>query len=268
MRAQFLVVGGCVFGAVLLANNRNSYAAWTAGPPATYFIDESTDFTVPGSLCQNTDVNDITSSLRTALNGDGWSGTRFVNSTAWPQDLKESSFNPSAWFDDVYADNKALSVYAGHGNVDSLQYGSTHAGDCGVTISTQMRMGRLDGGKNRVFMYLASCTGTHGSHSTTIFQSGSGQHLAYHNSPNIEDNQPRDMYNATWNSSNRTAWVNIMDDRPGTGWNSPVVYTRNSDPDLALWYHLNARLALENHHQMGQPFLNYYYVTLVNNGGC
>src|SRR4051794_7537075 len=73
---------------------------------ATYYIDESTDFT--GNGCQNKDLNDVTSSLRGALDATGWSGSRFVNALAWPQDFIEScssSFGAGG-LDDIFADSR------------------------------------------------------------------------------------------------------------------------------------------------------------------
>ena len=37
-----------------------------------YWIDESTDFT--GNGCENTDLNNVTSSLKSRLDSDGWTG--------------------------------------------------------------------------------------------------------------------------------------------------------------------------------------------------
>jgi hypothetical protein len=70
--AQLIVVG-----IVMLA------AVNTASAQKTYYIDESTDFT--GNGCENADLNDVTSSLRGALNSNGWSGQRWTNVSAWPQ---------------------------------------------------------------------------------------------------------------------------------------------------------------------------------------
>lgn len=55
----------------------------------TYYIDESTDFS--GNGCENAGLNDVTSSLRSSLDSNGWSGQRWTNANAWPQDYYEST---------------------------------------------------------------------------------------------------------------------------------------------------------------------------------
>src|SRR5262245_44890333 len=87
----------------------------------TYYIDESTDFT--GNGCENADLNDVTSSLRSSLNSNGWSGQRFTNINAWPQDYMEQTIAGLSGVDNVFGDNALLSVYAGHGNRGLLQFG-------------------------------------------------------------------------------------------------------------------------------------------------
>jgi hypothetical protein len=64
-------------------------AAGPASAQRTYYLDESTDFS--GNGCENADLNDVTSSLRSSLNANGWSGSRFTNVNAWPQDYMEQT---------------------------------------------------------------------------------------------------------------------------------------------------------------------------------
>jgi hypothetical protein len=54
----------------------------------TYYIEESTDYT--GNGCQDDNVNTLSASLRTGLDNAGWSGQRWVNADAWPQDFQEA----------------------------------------------------------------------------------------------------------------------------------------------------------------------------------
>src|SRR5882757_7363484 len=82
-------------------------AALAGGP--NYWIDESTDFT--GNGCENADLNDVTSSLRSRLDADGWTGTRWSNANAWPEDFIERDLGG---IDHVAGDASTLSVYAGH----------------------------------------------------------------------------------------------------------------------------------------------------------
>jgi hypothetical protein len=69
------------------------------------------------------------------------------------------------------------------------------------------------------------------------------QILAYHNSPHISANQPRDFFIATAEgTSNRMAWLEIMSPRAGFGHNSPSLLTVAATWDDAKEYHQSAAL--------------------------
>ena len=194
-------------------------AAHAVGP--TYWIDESTDFT--GNGCPNTDLNNVTSSLHDRLNADGWSGTRWSNANAWPEDFIEQDFGG---IDHVAGDAKTLSVYAGHGNRALLQFGFQRNGRCVVTLDTNSRHGTRGGDEAAYMMYVTSCTINTDSLSRH-FDQAVRQSFGYHNSPSVKDNQPRDFYEETDNTDNYIAWREEMEDRPGwfTGDNSPITLT-------------------------------------------
>jgi hypothetical protein len=207
----------------------------------TYYIDESTDFT--GNGCENADLNDVTSSLRGALNSNGWSGQRWTNANAWPQDYYESTMAGLSGVDNLFGDNFRLSVYAGHGNRARLQFGFMRNNRCVVNLETQARLG-LQGGNRAVYtMYVTSCTLNLDSLSRN-FNHEVRQQFGYHNSPSVKDDQPRDFFNATSSKTNARAWIDEMEDRPGwfTGDNSPIALTHGVDSNHCHWVRDTAKL--------------------------
>jgi len=194
-------------------------AVQAVGP--TYWIDESTDFT--GNGCANADLNNVTSSLRDRLNSEGWTGTRWSNANAWPEDFIEQDFGG---IDHVAGDSKTLSVYAGHGNRALLQFGFQRNGRCTVSLDASSRHGTQGGDEAAYMMYVTSCTINKDSLSRH-FDQAVRQSFGYHNSPSVKDNQPREFYEETDNTDNDIAWREEMEDRPGwfTGDNSPITLT-------------------------------------------
>ncbi len=187
----------------------------------TFYIDESTDFT--GNGCQNADLNDVTSSLRSCLVSAGWSGQRFTNANAWPHDFFEQTFAGLNGLDGTFGDTKTLTVYAGHGNRALLQFGFMRQNRCLVTIDTQARLGTGAGDDAAYAMYVTSCTvnlDSLGRH----FNNQIRQVFGYHNSPSVKGDQPRDFFEETDDLDNARAWIEEMEDRPGwfTGDNSPI----------------------------------------------
>ena len=194
----------------------------------TYYLDESTDFT--GNGCENADLNDVTSSLRGALDGNGWTGQRWTNANAWPQDYIESTMAGLSGVDNLFGDNFLLTVYAGHGNRALIQFGTKRNNRCTVNLETQARLGLQGGNKAVYVMYATSCTLNLDSLSRN-FNHEVRQQFGYHNSPSIKDDQPRDFFNATDGKTNARAWIDEMEDRPGwfTGDNSPIALTHGFD---------------------------------------
>jgi hypothetical protein len=230
------VVALALAGAMALPPGGN---AW--GDGKTYYIDESTDFT--GNGCENVDLNDVTSSLRNSLNANGWTGQRWVNSNAWPQDFYEQTMAGLSGLDNLFGDNASLTVYAGHGNRALLQFGFMRNSRCLVTLNTQARLGTQAGDKAIYAMYVTSCTINLDSLSRH-FNNQIRQSFGYHNSPTVKDDQPRDFFEETSNQDNAHAWINEMEDRPGwfTGDNSPIALTFGLDSSHCDWVRNSARL--------------------------
>jgi hypothetical protein len=200
--------------------------AWATGK--RYYIDESTDFT--GNGCENADLNDVTSSLRTSLDANGWSGSRFTNASAWPHDFFEQTLPGLSGLDHLFGDANTLAVYAGHGNRALLQFGFPRSGRCTVTLDTQARLGVSGGDEAAYAMYVTSCTVNLDS-LARHFDQQIRQTFGYHNSPPVKDDQPRDFFEATNDLTNAQAWIEEMEDRPGwfTGDNSPIALTFGVD---------------------------------------
>jgi len=228
-------------------------AARATGP--TFYVDESTDFT--GNGCQNADLNDVTSSLRSSLVDNGWTGSRFTNSLAWPHDFIEQTFAGQGGLDNVFGDTKTLAVYAGHGNRALLQFGFQRNGRCTITLDGNARLGALAGDDAAYAMWVTSCTVNTDSLSRH-FDQQIRQTFGYHNSPPVKDDQPSDFFEETDDLDNAHAWIEEMEDRPGwfTGDNSPITLTFGVDASHCLFVRDNARLrdrvlladALQPHH--------------------
>ena len=130
----------------------------------SYFIAESMDYTDNG--CTNVDdLNDVTSSLRAALSHDGWSGTRMTEAMTVPADFIDS-FSQDHGRDDMAADSMRLSVYAGHGYMNSISWGTrdpnpelSQEQGCRARFSDGVRLGRMAGGWARIVLFMTSCTG-------------------------------------------------------------------------------------------------------------
>jgi hypothetical protein len=162
-------------------------------------------------------------------------------------------------------------VYAGHGNVNILQFGFQRNGQCLVNISNQMRLGTAGGNRSAYMMYLTSCT-MNLNGLGNLFNNEVHQQFGYHNSPSIKDDQPRDFYNATGASglSNRDAWLDEMEDKPGwfTGDNSPIVMTFGTSSTDASNKHASARLRAGSFLGPAAEPWGWYIWSLRDNGGC
>lgn len=226
----------CLLGVLVLAL---AAPAWATGP--TFFIDESTDFT--GNGCPNADLNDVTSSLRESLVDEGWTGFRFTNSLAFPQDFIEQTFAGQSGLDGGFGDANTLTVYAGHGNRALLQFGFQRLGRCTLTLDGNARLGTLAGDDAAYAMWVTSCTVNTDS-LARHFDQAIRQTFGYHNSPPVKDDQPRDFFEETDDIDNAHAWIEEMEDRPGwfTGDNSPITLTFGVDANHCQFVRDTARL--------------------------
>lgn len=216
--------------------------------PKSYFIAESMDFS--GNGCEDSDLNEVTESLHDELLDDGWAGTRLAEGQTRPADFIDS-VKQAFGQDHTKSDAVSLAVYAGHGWLDILKWGvrdetpgvSTALRRCMTVISEDMRLGAESGGWAKTVALLTSCTGRLACYESTLATSDATQIFAFNNSPAIWGNAARRFYRNSKDMSNRDAWLTAMDNRPGFGRNSPVVYTRGTSEDEARQIHGSARLS-------------------------
>ncbi len=192
-----------------------------------FFIDETTDF---GNGCAESDLGAITSGMATWLNSHGWSGSRYLNADAWPQDFWEAcdamTYGPG--LDSTYGDNSLLSVYAGHGNTGYLFYGFAHDGQCKANLKGNMRLGSMSGSDAGYGMWLTSCTLKVESLPGYANYQWLRQQFGFHNSPQIPSGGPGGFFlmEETFATLriNSVAWRHQMEtDINGDDTNSPVV---------------------------------------------
>jgi len=240
-------------------------------PPAkSYFIAESMDFT--GNGCENDDVNEVTASLQSVLADDGWAGTRVTEGQTRPLDFIDVNKRPFGK-DDTKSDAASLAVYAGHGLIDKIGWGTQDDTPtveptekrCVATPSKDVRLGSMAGGWAKSVALLTSCTGSLSCYESSLATSDATQVFAFNNSPKIWNNAARRFYRKSEDMPNRDAWIAAMDSRPGLGKNSPVVYTRGASEEQVLQIHQSARLA-EIDQIPSEQATTWYAYTWVDHG--
>jgi hypothetical protein len=253
-------------------------ATGTVQAQKTYFIGESTDFT--GNGCPSNDVATVTESLQTALRADGWTGTRWVNADSWRHDFIEecsASFGAGG-VDSQAGDEQLLSVYAGHGGPGFLAWGFPRDNLCTVDLKDNARLGSMSGAKAGYAMFVTSCTLTPSSLVNHANFQWVRQQFGYHNSPWVKGDQPKEFFDATAGTSNTTAWLDKMEDRPYwfTFDNSPVVVSYGAHMTGCMEVHNHAKLKGNDLRsprgggpacEGGQPAFWYCY-SIRDNGDC
>lgn len=240
----------------------------SARATSTYYIDECTNYQ-NGNACDIANVNTITASLQSALNNDGWSGSRYTEFSAWPQDFWEGCSTAYGFGDDsTYGDSSTLSVFAGHGNSHLLAFSSTGNGSfnggpsCNVDMTANMRLGNMAGGQAAFGMWLV-CDAVQSSELGSNMWQSLRQQAGWQNSISIGDDEPRDFYNATWSKTNANAWLDQM----SSGGRDAIIATFSSDSLDDCWnVHNSAQLRGDVYNfprnngatcEGGQP--SYYY---------
>ena len=122
-------------------------------------------------------------------------GYRYTESNSYPQDFLEASYN-TGWQDDIWADYKRVSIFAGHGttNGQHITWGYPHDNRCSGHLGGEVRLGTLDGDSSTLFILFTSCNGTLGVNNYNFGNSRARQYLSFHNSPYIDDDEPRDFW--------------------------------------------------------------------------
>lgn len=240
----------------------------------TYYIDENQDFT--GNGCNNNDdLNNVTSALKSQLDARGWTGVRYAEAQAWPQDFWESCSTTygAGGLDSTFADSKLLSVYAGHGNTGYMVWGYPHNSQCYSFLVNNMRLGSMNGSQSAFSMFMTSCTLKNGY--------GYGwerQQLGFHNSPSIQDTAAgywMACQHVALGGNNTGCWLDAMKVTEGGDYeNSPAVVSYGSTANEALSVRDTADL-YDNIYTSprgggpacgGNQPLYWYVYTWINNG--
>ena len=241
MRRTDIVFLGVLLGAASLATR----AAWAQ----TYFIDEGTDWT--GNGCPADDLEEVTAELASMFDASGFTGRRFANSSAWPQDLMESCSSKYGFrgLDSTYSDTADFVVVAGHGNTGFLAWGYKREDLCTVDLGKssdlssrgEARLGQMDGARASVGMWLTCCTLKKESLSAHANFQWLKQQLGFHGESDFNWHQPVEFIQNNAFESNKQSWLDSMEDRPGwfTGSNSAIVVSYGKTSAEATDYHNN-----------------------------
>lgn len=105
-------------------------------------------------------------------------------------------------------------------------------------------LGQMAGAGSGFAVWLTSCTLRDGTFPNNANFQWLNQQFAYHNSPSIGDNTPREWYDDIDPKSNKQAWLDAMEDKPGlvTGDNSPIVLSHGTTSSGCLSMHNNKML--------------------------
>lgn len=230
-----LAHGLALFGTTLLA------ATLASAAPRTFYMDEGTHYS-DISMCKNADLNTVTESLASSMRGDGWTGSRYVNELAWPQDYRDKALDPNG-LDNLYGDAASVTVFAGHGNAGLLTF-RPRDGTCTASAGANMALGSGSTGGAAVVGIWLSCdmfaTGLLDESNSAYRRMNIRQSLGWLNTISIDDNEARDFYNATRSSSNKDAWLRQMQ---GNG-RQPLVLTATTATDANTCWFFHGREAL------------------------
>jgi hypothetical protein len=240
----------------------------------TFFIGESRKYD-GGGACDNDDLNTVTKTLRNELVDAGWQGLRFVDENSWPEDYRESSFDPSS-LDGVYGDGTRLSIYAGHGNSLKLQWGRPSGnGACTTLIRDTLRFGRFAGDTAAATMLMTSCALRTDQVWESFKENAFRQVYGYHDSPHIGYDEARKVFERSQDGQPTAhAWLDEMEHNIH-GKNSPVVMTFGHVAGEAEAMHAETHLASGEGFiiNVTEPIRDFYFEWLDNGctvvcGGC
>src|ERR1700738_1337337 len=106
--------------------------------PRNFYMDEVTHYS-DINMCKNADLNTVTESLASAMRGDGWTGSRYVNAPAWPQDYRDKSVDNNG-VDHRYGDAASVAVFAGHGAAGFITF-RPRLQTCTASAGSNMALG-------------------------------------------------------------------------------------------------------------------------------
>jgi hypothetical protein len=224
-----------------LALSASTLASMAMAAPLTFYMDEVTQYS-DVTMCTNVNLNTVSESLASAMRADGWSGSRYVNAGAWPQDFRDRSLD-SGGLDDLYGDSKSVTLFAGHGAAGLLTF-RPRSGVCSARANSNMALGAgSTGGQSAIGIWL-SCemlgSGLLDESTSAYRRMNLRQSLGWINSIGIGDNEARDFYNASKSLSNKDAWLRQMQ---GNG-RQPMALTATTATDAATCWFYHRRESL------------------------
>jgi hypothetical protein len=179
--------------------------------PLTFYMDEVTQYS-DATMCANSDLNTVSASMADAMRADGWSGSRYVNASAWPQDYHDKSLDASG-MDEFYGDASSLTLFAGHGGAGLLTF-RPRSEVCTAQAGTNMALGWGSTGAQSAIGIWLSCemfnTGLLDEPTSAYQRMNLRQSLGWINSISIGDDEARDFYNSSKSLSNKDAWLRQM----------------------------------------------------------
>jgi len=224
-RSRYVVTTGAVAAATLLCCTLLPSFGYATGI-YSYGIEAPMDYSTNDcNMLANIDLPDTTSSLQTALNAEGWSGYRYmdtgVTSDAWPQDLWESCGpdiqgtsglgNVQGGLDSSYGDSKNLVVFSGHGGPNWMIWSHTHNGECTMNLGYHTRLGEMAGASASAAIW-AACSVLQAVPLNDVESfkwQGLRQQFGFSNEDYTVNDRLRDFFNATSTQSNTNAWINV-----------------------------------------------------------
>lgn len=212
--------------------------------PLTFYMDEITQYS-DVTMCTNADLNTVSESLASTMRADGWSGSRFTNTGAWPQDFRDKSLDAGG-LDDSYGDANSLTLFAGHGGAGLLTFRPRN-GVCTAQAGSDMALGYgSTGGLGTIGIWL-SCdmlgSGLLDEGDSAYRRMNLRQSLGWTNSIAIGDDEARDFYNASKSLSNKDAWLRQMQG----GGRKPMVLSATTASDAETCWYFHGAQSLGQH---------------------
>jgi len=212
--------------------------------PLNYYMDEVTQYS-DVSMCTNADLNTVSASMASAMNADGWSGSRYVNASAWPQDFRDKSLDAGG-LDDLYGDARTLTLFAGHGAAGYLTFRPRN-GTCSAQAGSNMALGYGSTGALAAIGIWLSCemfdTGLLDESNSAYRRMNLRQSLGWLNSIAIGDDEARDFYNSSKSMANKDAWLRQMQG----GGRQPLALTATTATDASTCWFFHGRESLGEH---------------------
>lgn len=233
------------------------------GGERSYFLGEQMDYSAE-TICQNTDLNDVTSDFKQTLDANQWHGLQRQDNQSRMSDFYDQEINPMGYGKDhLFADAARVTVFAGHGHIGVHTWGELdpdpEINDCRV-LTDSYALGTRSGDQSALFINAASCGGALSTDpddpmrcfrqawQTAEFR----QWLGFIDSPHV-DSWALSTFYQSLNSDPQggdghvDVWIDVMEWPEAGVHNYPVIYTKSDDyefqsgQDELIHYELNMR---------------------------